>query len=344
MGTDRSVAAQSSAGAANSADINSFVTTKLGWLADAPVFIDGERIESFYNAVVSPQYQQEGITLRVEKKTSDRIKTNLGVSGELNLGALGKLFTGLLPSAKAAAEAKREREQIKSEDAFQEIILRPINTPQSQLVQLTLHYLINQPERLFIVDDLSAPSKWSNDPSKGFWRDPGTISKVPRELVFLNLPSREEARRHEEVLPTKLIPITVEFDDGEVEFLYERLKGDQEWPPTYPEDLEEKKAPGELAAERREYWQKFERSFSPRRSMMAIEEAAKNRGRIQWITYRVPLTKEGDTIHLSISPAQKYDTGTFIYTLIRHGYEHGLRIVGTVRSKPSMNVLAIYEK
>ena len=325
-------------------ELDDFVGTNLGWLADAPLFIDGDRIEGFYNAVVQPTHEQEGVKLQVTKTTSDRIKTNFGVTGELSLGSLGQLFAGLLPSAKASAEAKQESEGIQSEEEFNEIILRPITTPQTQLVQLTLHYLINQPERLFVLDDLSDPSRRSGSSSKGFWRSSDTISKVPRELVFLNLPSREEARNHEDVLPTKLIPITVEFDNGEVAFLYDRLKGDQEWPPTYPEDLEEKKNPGELATERRAYWQEFERSFSPRRSMMAIEDAAKGRGRIRWITYRVPLTKEGDTIHLSLSPAQKYDTGTFVYTLIRHGYEHGLRLVGTLRSEPSMNVLAIFEK
>lgn len=335
---------QPSADGNGSDNVNAFVATNLGWLADAPLFIDGDRIDSFYNAVVRPTHQQEGATLRVEDDTSERIKTNFGVTGKLSLGALGQLFAGLLPTAEAGAEAKREAETIDSKKKFEEIILRPINTPQSQLVQLTLHYLINQPERLFIVDDLSEPSKRSSSSSKGFWRDPQTISKVPRELVFLNLPSREEARKHEEVLPTKLIPITVEFDNGEVEFLYEWLKGDEEWPPNYPEDITEEKELGELVAERKEYWQKFEKNFSPRRSMAAIEQAAKNRGRIRWITYRVPLTKEGDTIHLSLSPAQKYDTGTFVYTLIRHGYEHGLRLVGTLRSEPTMNVLAIFEK
>jgi hypothetical protein len=343
MGPDRSVDTQPSVAAANSKDINSFVTANLGWLADAPLFIDTDRVESFYNAVVSPQYKQEAITLRVEQKNTDRIKTNLGVSGELNLGALGQLFTGFLPSAKAAAEAKRETEEFASKDEFKEIKLQPINTPQSQLVQLTLHYLINQPERLFIIDDLSEPSKWSDEESsKGFWRHPQTISKVPRQLVFLDLPGREEAHR-QGVLQTKLIPITVEFDDGEVEFLYEWLKGDEEWPPEYPED-NKYPDPEELAAERKGYWQKYEQNFSPRRSMTAIEQVAKNRGRIRWITYRVPLTTEGDTLHLSVSPAQRYDTGTFLYTLIRHGYEHGLRLVGTLRSEPSMNVLAIFEK
>jgi hypothetical protein len=325
-------------------DLNEVVETNLGWLADAPLFIDGDRIESFYNAVVRPTYQEEGAKLQVKKNTSERIKTNLGVTGKLSLGSLGELFAGLLPTAEAGAEAKQEGEHIKVEEEFSEIILRPINTPQSQLVQLALHYLFNQPERLFIVDDLSKPEKRSASPSKGFWRAAPTISKVPREFVFLNLPSREEARKHEEVLPTKLIPITVEFENGEIEFLYDRLKGDQEWPPTYPEDLKEEKDPVGLAAERKEYWQKFEQSFSPRRSMMALEQAAKNSGRIRWITYRLPLSKDGDTIHLSLSPGEGYDTGTFVYTLIRHGYEHGLRLVGTLRSEPSMNVLAIFEK
>jgi hypothetical protein len=330
-------------------DTTKVLEANLGWLADAPLFIDGARISSFYDAVVHPEFEQDLVKLRVDEGTVDRINREFNLTGKLSLGSLGSFFVGLLPSAEIGAGATQVTEKTDSKTESQEITLRPISTPQSQLVQLTLHYLINHPERLFILDDLSNPRKRSSEKSSdSFWMDPQTISEVPRELVFINLPSREEAHQHN-ILPTKLIPITIEFDNGDVEFLYEKLKRDDQWPPAYPEGLEGESTPEELAAKRRRYWYWFDESFSPRRAMMAIEESARGKGRIRWITYRVPLNsdsekKECDTLHLSISPAQQYETGTFIYTLIRHGYEHGLRLVGTLRSEPSMNVLAIYEK
>ena len=78
--------------------------------------------------------------------------------------------------------------------------------------------------------------------------------------------------------------------------------------------------------------------------MVVVEEAASKHGRIRWIAYRVPVTAEGDTLHLHIVPAAIYDTGTFAYNFIKRGYKHGIRLVGTLKSEPDMNVLAIYEK
>ena len=39
-----------------------------------------------------------------------------------------------------------------------------------------------------------------------------------------------------------------------------------------------------------------------------------------------------------------YDTGVFSYGIIRRGERFGLRIVGSLKSQPALNVLAIYEK
>ncbi len=326
-------------------DTTRVLQANLGWLADAPLFIDEDRIRSFYNAVVHPEYEQQEVKFEVTEDVVKRLHNEFNLSGKLSLGSLGSFFTGLLPSAEVGAGGTSKQEVEKSKHEKTEITLRPVNTPQSQLVQLTLHYLINQPERLFLLDDLANPQKRSGNVS---WTAPETISEVPRELVFINLPSRKEA--HElNILPTKPIPIAVEFDNGEVAFLYEKLKRDDEWPPAYPEDLEGNKDPEVLAAERRNYWWWFDESFSPRRAMLAIEEASRGKGRVRWITYRIPIKndrgkEESDTLHISLTPAQQYDTGTFVYTLIRHGYEHGLRLVGTLRSEPSLNVLAIYEK
>ena len=75
-----------------------------------------------------------------------------------------------------------------------------------------------------------------------------------------------------------------------------------------------------------------------------VEQAAKEHGRVRWIDFRLPLNKDGDTLHLHIYPAEKYDIGSFAYNFIQRGYKHGLRIVGTLKSEPDVNVLAIFEK
>jgi hypothetical protein len=49
-------------------------------------------------------------------------------------------------------------------------------------------------------------------------------------------------------------------------------------------------------------------------------------------------------MHLHIEVAGKYNTGTFAYRLIRRGEGHGIRIVGSLRDGPDVNVLALYEK
>ena len=38
-----------------------------------------------------------------------------------------------------------------------------------------------------------------------------------------------------------------------------------------------------------------------------------------------------------------YDTGVFAYNLISRGLRDGLRIVGSLKSQPALNVLAIYD-
>jgi hypothetical protein len=45
-----------------------------------------------------------------------------------------------------------------------------------------------------------------------------------------------------------------------------------------------------------------------------------------------------------LTAAGRYDTITFAYNFIRRGYEFGLRLIGTLKTDPDMNVLAIYER
>ena len=49
-------------------------------------------------------------------------------------------------------------------------------------------------------------------------------------------------------------------------------------------------------------------------------------------------------MHLHIKPRGQYETGTFAYNFIIRAFEHGLRLVGTLKSEPDLNVLAIFER
>lgn len=52
----------------------------------------------------------------------------------------------------------------------------------------------------------------------------------------------------------------------------------------------------------------------------------------------------GQDLHLHVVARGDYDTGVFAYGIIRRGERFGLRIVGSLKSQPALNVLAIYEK
>ena len=78
--------------------------------------------------------------------------------------------------------------------------------------------------------------------------------------------------------------------------------------------------------------------------MSEIEKSGTKNGKIRWIDYRLPLNDEGDSLHLHVHPFEKYDTGDLAYNFVKRGFKHGIRIVGTLKSEPDMNVLAIYEK
>jgi hypothetical protein len=246
---------------------------------------------------------------------------------------------GLLkPSAKSKAEGSAKKEDATKEG--QKVELLPIDTPQRQLEQLALYYCAYFHERFKIVTDTKDES----------WRSPSFILDPPRALALIDLPSHAEAETSGKPA-TKLIPTAAEFENGKIELIYQRLRGKQVDPqtgieseglPTYPDKAGT--PPAELKAQRAKYWAWFDKCFSAPQCMLAVEEAAGENGRIRWIDFRLPLTAAGDTLHLHVCPGGRYDTGSLAYNLIKRGFKHGIRLVGTLKSEPDMNVLAIYEK
>jgi hypothetical protein len=74
-----------------------------------------------------------------------------------------------------------------------------------------------------------------------------------------------------------------------------------------------------------------------------VEEVIGDGGRPRWIDYRTTLSG-GEPLHLHVIARGDYDTGIFAYNIIRRGERYGLRIVGSLKSQPALNVLAIYDK
>ena len=296
----------------------------LAWLADAPLFIDGEQVAALYDAVVRPEYQTETIKLSLEKTKGLELAGKAGV--ELEVGSAGWLkaiFPFLDASAKATGEVSATHNSEQKDGS--EIELHAIDTPQRQLVQLALHYLTNIPGRLRMV-----PSDL-----KGDWIGANFISAVPRGLVFIDLPPG-----------TKFIPMAAEAADGTIKVIYQKVvnafKDPKKDAPKYPEPAFIKDE-NELFSKREEYWNFFDEYFNSTAAMEAVETIGGN-GLLRWIDYRVLLGPRLPSLHLSVQGRGKFDTGTFAYRLIKRGFKHGARIVGTMKSEPDMNVLAIFER
>lgn len=235
------------------------------------------------------------------------------------------------------------------------------------------YYYVNQNGRDFLNANNQAESKnhggttnRTEEESAEEWRKPSGPTE-PRHLVVLQLPSRKEVSENDQLVPTQLVPTAAEFEDGTVEELYQYFGGQYENPPRYPErkktwgnmgeyyenidedeTLGRKELSGEIGDDiqdaRNYYWKWFKQQFSGKRGIQIIEEAAEQHGDIRWIDFRLPLDDSGETLHLHIQGREEYNTGTFAYNLVKRGYKHGLLLVGTIKSEPDMDVLAVYER
>jgi hypothetical protein len=247
------------------------------------------------------------------------------VGGEAKISAaswLKTIFPFLDAEAKVSAEAGVTRQNQREKGTT--IELHSIDTPQRQLVQLALHYLANLPGRMLTVTELS----------KADCIDSNFASELPRGLVFVDFPQK-----------TKFIPMAAEIEGGKVTPIYQNLVkafgGPKVAVPQYPEPAYYIDKQSALTTDRLAYWHFFEERFSSTLAMEAVEAASVD-GLLHWIDYRVPLG-EG-MLHIHVQGRGQYDTGTFAYNLVKRGFKYGLRMVGTMKSEPGMNVLAIFDK
>lgn len=300
---------------------------RLNWLTDAPLFIDGELVEQFFDAIVQPEFEYGHV---IDQETVDRrekLKGELEASGEISLPSWLASFLNVKLGAKAGAAYATEE----GSSQFTSVQKIPISNPTRKIAELTAHYLDQYPDRIIYL-------KVPLDPTNPILDDASEdLLKTPRILAFLDLPPR-----------TKLIPTAAEFDNHHIELIFASLEkkwGSSRNPlPKYPDDPDEPATT--LREERKKYWDEYKDAFVAQDAMVEVEKgASKNSNRIRWIDFRLPITEEGgNTMHLHICPRGEYDAGVFGYNFIKRGYKHGLRIVGTLKSEPDMNVMAIYEK
>jgi hypothetical protein len=299
--------------ASNAHEIQRAIT----WTTDAPLFIDQKTINAFYDAVVRPPFETGARVLSISEGTAKSLNSTIGLEGEIEVGG----WLAWLGNASIKPKVEAGRERTEQAGRGMTVELHEISNPWRQLQQLAFYYWTELRDRFLVVTDIASEA----------WRDASWISKTPRALVFLEVPPK-----------TLFIPTAAEFENGKIVLIYRDLyRNDGQRPPDYPEKAS---TPEELAQKRKEYWRWFHESVGATQAMLAVEQAASANGRIRWIDYRMMLGKEGQSVHLHVCPSETYDTGTFAYNFVKRGFTHGLRIAGTLKSEPSLNVLAIYER
>lgn len=290
-------------------DQKSPIPEALMWVKDAPLFIDKANLDRFYDAIVRPPFKEHAPQkIKISKSQKEDLEKKFGGKTGLHIPAwLAPILSG---SAEVSADVKSTNAT--GETTETEITLEPISTPHRQLEQLTVFYLLEQPHQL-LAGGRDAPLVWQKD---------GHCTKVPRALAFVDLPAA-----------TKFIPMAAEFGNGKFVTFFDKLVAKSgERPPKFEREKEN------------EYWTWFSRNFDPGQCVDELEKASTEFGRIEWIDFRVPLNDRVDTMHIHLEAVGAYHTGTFAYRLIRRAVGHGIRLVGTLKDGPDVNVLALYEK
>jgi hypothetical protein len=304
---------------------------QLIWLADAPLFLDSRRVDALYDAIFRPDYGETDLTL--QNKVNRSTKVGAGAT-------LGSMFPGLFAKAEATLGGDYTRGK---EDGRTRTLVR-ISNSYRHLLALVLHYSLDpekQPRLVLARTPIAMNTDERGDGLTDRFTD-GTGKMMPPSVLlppseYIRTPPRAMIMLDLEA-GCKLIPAAVELTDGGVEPLFEDLEKAVGKPaPPYPGSH----AP--LAA-RDKYWQWFAENVSDRHALKVIEDAAKDQ-RIEWIAYRVSLNDDkGPFIHMTLSAGGEYDTAVFGYNFVNRGTKHGLRIVGTLKSEPDIDVLAVFER
>jgi len=300
----------------------------LWWLADSPLFIDEKLVAGFYDALVRPEFELQGKTIgEINEKTNTLL---VGAGGEAELG-LPSFLSVLGPKVKV--KGKLENTAERSTQASSEYDWRKVKTAGRSLEELIAVYVAEQRfhDRLLFMECPSNGIKTLAGGAVKFTDFSGASDSFPRSLVFLDVKPG-----------AAILPMMCEFSAGGFEPLYEQLIS-KLWPseagrPTYPRE-----SSPTASEERRAYWKALTEKYDSRAAMEVLESAMKDGRKLDWVDFRLALNPDGDTLHLHACPSAQYSAGTFGYNFIRRGNRKGVRIVGSLKRGPDLNVLAIFE-
>ncbi len=229
----------------DSTKISADIPAALQWVKDAPLFIDKANLDQIYDAVVRPAFNEGSRVIKIsESLKKDLEKTFSGKTGISIPGWLSFIFSG---EAGVSGEVKTGETKDRSNE--QTVTLDPIKTPHRQLEQLTIYYLLQQPDRL-LVGNRASPLDWQKQ---------NLHERVPRALVFIDLPGG-----------TKFIPMAAEYKDSKFVTFFNQLTA------------KSGERPPEMTIESQEqYWAWFDKNFDTAQAIELIEKAATQNGRIE---------------------------------------------------------------
>jgi hypothetical protein len=280
------------------------------WLLDAPLFIDAVQVDAFYDAILRPDYERTSVAL------SQSIDAETTIGGKLTLGFALPWF--------AKAEAEGTAETKRGSGHGTEVTLNPVSNAYRHLVALALYYAAQSGDSRLVIAKLATQriEDGSGTQVADRWLTPDFIEAAPRCLVFLDMPAG-----------SKFIPTALELTNGSVNVLIDELG----------KEIAGKSAAKYTRDDRNEYFQWFTNNFESRMALDVVENAVHDHP-VAWIDYNVALPPGGPFLHLHLVGRGIYDTGVFAYNFINRGFNHGLRIVGTLKSGPDLNVLAVFER
>ena len=116
----------------------------LSWISDAPLFIDRDLVERFFDAVVRPVYEHETVTEGAETELSAKLKAAMKASAKGEVKGPSWIPEWLLPlkaevNLEGSAEAEGNLGRTKSKVSQ----LKPIWNAERQLEELTRHYFLS---------------------------------------------------------------------------------------------------------------------------------------------------------------------------------------------------------
>ena len=219
-----------------------------------PIFIDGQQIGMFYDAVVGREFRT--VQLQLSASQTEQLEKSAG--GSVNAGR-SPLFSRVEINA-GARRAGRGQEAARRAKG---IVLEPVESPSMRLVQLTLHYLSSQPDRLRVV------TQGTGVPGRE------EIGASPRMLSFIDVPPG-----------TMFLPQAAELDRGRVvtffDALTKRLQRDRGKPrAAYPANS----VTEEGMRQRDAYWDWYAEHWNAD-ELVKVVEVIGDGGRPRWFDYR----------------------------------------------------------